>query len=108
MMQAQLVEQEPKLYFQVMIVYEDCAACADIPEDERQLESAAIDGLDKAEKIALHAIEKIHTKFPGMNIIELNLDEASDGYHLLVVNDTGDKVAKVGVTYTDYSLETIH
>ena len=108
MMKADVVEQEPKLFFQVMIVYEDCEATADIPEDERHMESAAIGELEKAEEIAHHTIKKIHTKFPEMSIIELELDQAFDGYHLLVVDDMGSRVAKVGVTLTDYTSETIH
>lgn len=108
MMKEQLVQQAQKLYFQVMIVYEDCEANADIPEDERTLESAAIDGFEKADEIANHAIEQIHTKFPETSIVKLDLDQAPDGYHLLVVDDTGGKVAKVGVSYTDYTEETIH
>ena len=107
-MKLQLSDHEPKLYFQVMVVYESCDATADIPEDERQMESAAIDEFEKAEEIAKHTIQQIHTKFPTMNLIELDLEHAHDGYHLLVVDDTGGKVAKVGVTFTDYSEETIH
>ena len=101
-------EREPKLYFQVRVEYEPCDATSDIPEDERLLESAAIEAYDKAEEIAKHTIHKIHTKFPDMSIIELDLEQAADGYHLLVVDDDGAKVVKVGVTYTDYSEETIH
>lgn len=109
MTKADLVAQEePKLYFQVMIQYEDCEATADIPEDERQMESAAIDDFEKAGDIAKHAIHKIHGKFPGTEVIELDLDQALDGYHLLVVGDDGGPVARVGVTYTDYTNETIH
>ncbi len=110
MMKGQLVveEQAPKVYFQVSIVYEDCEANADIPVDERELESAAIDGYQRADEIANHAIEQIHTKFPGTSLVKLELDEADDGYHLLVVDDDGGKVAKVGVSYTDYTDETIH
>ena len=107
-MHADYIEQVEKLYFQVMIVYGPHDATADIPEDERELESAAIDGFEKAEQIAHHTIHKIHTKFPTMNVIELELDQAPDGYHLLVVNDEGGKVAKVGLTCTDYTNETIH
>lgn len=99
---------EPKLYFQVRIEYEACEATSDIPEDERSLESGPIKEFDEAEDIAKHTIRKIQTKFPEMSIIELDLDQAADGYHLLVVDEEGGKVAKVGVTYTDYSDETIH
>ena len=105
---AQLVKQEPKLYFQVMILYEDCEANADIPEDERQLESAAIDGFDRATDIAQHTVEKIHTKFPEHTIVKLELDQADDGYHLLVVDSDHRPVAKVGVCFTDYTNETLH
>jgi hypothetical protein len=108
MMKVHLSDHEPKLYFQVMIEYEACEATANIPEDERKMESAAIDEFEKAEEIAKHTIQQIHTKFPDMNIIELALDQADDGYHLLVVDDAGDRVVKVGVTFTDYSEETIH
>ena len=108
MMKGELVSQEQKLYFQVMIVYEDCEANADIPEDERQLESAAIGEWEKASDIADHAIAQIHSKFPDTTVVKLDLDQAPDGYHLLVVDDTGGKVAKVGVSFTDYTSETIH
>jgi hypothetical protein len=108
MMKVEQAESEPKLYFQVRVEYEPCEATSSIPEDERKLESAAIEGFDEAEEIAKHTIQQIQTKFPDMSIIELELEQASDGYHLLVVDDDGGKVAKVGVTYTDYSDETIH
>jgi len=108
MMTVQQTDFEPKLYFQVMVEYEQCEATSDIPEDELKLESAAIKKFDEAEEIAKHTIQQIHTKFPNMSIIELDLDQTPDGYHLLVVDDTGGKVVKVGVTYTDYSEETIH
>jgi len=108
MMKVQVSNQEPKLYFQVMVEYEACEATSGIPENERKMESAAIDEFEKAEEIAKHTIQQIHTKFPDMNLIELDLDQAADGYHLLVVDDTGGKVVKVGVTFTDYSEETIH
>jgi hypothetical protein len=108
MMEVEQTEYEAKLYFQVRIVYEPCEATSDIPEDERLMESAAIDKYAEASEIAQHTIEKIHTKFPDMSIIELDLEQALDGYHLLVVDEEGGKVAKVGVTYTDYSEETIH
>ncbi len=107
-MQPQVAEQEPKIYFQVMIAYEDCEVNAEIPEDSRILESAAIDRYDRANEIAHHAIEQIHTKFPGTELVKLELDEADDGYHLLVVDAEGDRVAKVGVSYTNYTDETIH
>lgn len=108
MMKVEQTETEPKLYFQVRVEYETCEATSEIPEDERKLESAAIKDFDEAEEIAQHTIHRIHTKFPEMNIIEIDLEQATDGYHLLVVDDEGGKVAKVGVTYTDYSEETIH
>ena len=108
MMKEHYIEQESKLYFQVRIAYEDCDANANIPEDEREMESAAIDGFERADEIANHAITQIHTKFPETSIVKLELDQADDGYHLLIVDDTGSKVAKVGVTYTDYTEETIH
>ena len=107
-MEAEQTEHEPKQYFQVRVAYEPCEATSDIPEDERIMESAAIDKYDDATEIAQHTIEKIHTKFPDMSIIEIDLEQAFDGYHLLVVDEEGGKVAKVGVTYTDYSKETIH
>lgn len=108
MMTVEHTEFEPKLYFQVMVEYETCEATSEIPEGERKLESAAIGGFDEAEEIAKHTIHQIHSKFPDMSIVELDLEQASDGYHLLVVDDDGAKVVKVGVTYTDYSEETIH
>lgn len=108
MMATEQTEYEPKLYFQVIVEYESCEATSDIPEDERRLESAPIEAYDEAEEIAKHTIRQIHTKFPEMGIIELELEQASDGYHLLVVDDEGGKVVKVGVTYNDYSEETIH
>jgi len=108
MMKAQQTDHEPKLYFQVMVEYESCEATSDIPEDELKLESAAIKAFDEAEEIAKHTIQQIHTKFPDMSIVELALEQAPDGYHLLVVDDTGGKIVKVGVTFTDYSEETIH
>jgi hypothetical protein len=108
MMKVEQSDQEPKLYFQVRVEYEPCEATSSIPEEERKLESAAIEGFDEAEEIAKHTIKKIQTKFPDMSIIELELEQAEDGYHLLVVDEEGGKVAKVGVTYTDYSNETIH
>ena len=101
-------DYEPKLYFQVRVEYEACDATSDIPEDERSLESAPIPEYDEAEDIAQHTIRQIQSKFPDMSIIELDLEQAADGYHLLVVDEEGGKVAKVGVTYTDYSDETIH
>lgn len=104
----QLDDYKPKLYFQVRVEYESCEATSKIPEDERSLESEAIEGFDAAEEIAKNTIQKIQTKFPDMSIIELDLEQAPDGYHLLVVDEEGGKVAKVGVTYTDYSGETIH
>lgn len=107
-MTVEQTEQQAKLYFQVKVEYEPCAATSDIPADERSLESEAIGEYDDAEEIAKNTIQKIHTKFPDMNIIELDLEQALDGYHLLVVDEEGGKVAKVGVTYTDYTEETIH
>lgn len=104
----QTEEYQAKLYFQVRVEYESCEATSDIPMDERSLESEAIEEFDDAEEIAKNTIQQIHTKFPDMNIIELDLEQAADGYHLLVVDEEGGKVAKVGVTYTDYSEETIH
>lgn len=108
MMKAESSNHESKLYFQVMVEYEACEATSGIPENERRMESAAIGEFEKAEEIAKHTIQKIHTKFPDMNIVELKLDQAADGYHLLVVDDAGGKIVKVGVTFTDYSEETIH
>jgi hypothetical protein len=108
MMKVQPSSHEPKLYFQVMVEYEACEATSNIPEDERKMESAAIDEFEKAEEIAKHTIQQIHTKFPDMNLVELDLDQAADGYHLLVVDNAGGRVVKVGVTFTDYSDETIH
>ena len=104
----QLDDFKPKLYFQVRVEYESCEATSNIPEEERSLESEAIEEFDDAEEIAKNTIQKIHTKFPDMNINELDLEQAADGYHLLVVDEEGGKVAKVGVTFTDYSKETIH
>lgn len=104
----QTEEYQAKLYFQVKVEYESCEATANIPVDERSLESAAIKEYDEAEEIAKHTIQQIQTKFPDMSIVEIELDQASDGYHLLVVDEEGGKVAKVGVTYTDYTNETIH
>lgn len=104
----QLDDFKPKLYFQVKVEYESCEATSNIPVDERSLESEAIGEYDDAEEIAKNTIQQIQTKFPNMNIIELDLEQALDGYHLLVVDEEGGKVVKVGVTYTDYSLETIH
>ena len=108
MMKVQPSNHEPKLYFQVMVEYEACEATSGIPENERKMESAAIDEFEKATDIAKHTIKQIHTKFPDMSLIELDLDQAADGYHLLVVDKAGGKVVKVGVTFTDYSEETIH
>ena len=107
-MKSEQPDYVPKLYFQVRVEYEACDATSGIPEDERILESSPIKGYDEAEDIAKHTINQIHTKFPKMNVIELDLEQAADGYHLLVVDEEGGKVAKVGVTYTDYSDETIH
>jgi hypothetical protein len=107
-MTSDLAAYEPKQYFQVMISYEDCDANVDIPEDEMVLESDAISELQEAEKIAHNTAKHIHTKFPDSNIIVLDLDEVFDGYHLIVVDDDGKKVARVGVSITDYTSETIH
>jgi len=108
MMDIEQSDHEPKFYFQVKVIYEDCDATSSIPEDERYLESTAIKEFDEAEQIAKHTIQSIHTKFPEMSIIELDLDQAADGYHLLVVDEDGGKIVKVGVSFSDYSEETIH
>lgn len=102
------LEQEQKLYYQVRILYEDCEANADIPEDARELESAAIGELEKAGEIAKHAIVQIQEGLPDTKIIELELDEAEDGYHLLVVDGNEERVVGVGLTITDYTDETLH
>lgn len=104
----QLIEISEKIFFQVMIEYEDCEATREIPEDDRSLESVPIENWPKAEKIAQATMEDIQTQFPNHNIVSLPLDQTEDGYHLLLVDDTGIRVAKVGVTITDYSEETIH
>lgn len=104
----QLLEPESKLYFQVMVSYEDCDVNSNIPKDERTLESAAIDGYERADEIANHTIAQIQTKFPKTKLIKLDLDQVTDGYHLVIMDGAGGKIVKVGVTYTDYTEETVH
>ena len=108
MMSEQLLQQSDRIFFQVSIEYEDCAATQEIPEDARSLESAPIGDFPKATVAAQKTIEKLHSMFPEMHLVELDLDDTPDGYHLLVVDDDGSKVVKVGITMTDYSSETIH
>jgi hypothetical protein len=108
MMTGQLLEQAERVFFQVNIEYEDCAATQAIPEDARSLESAPIGDFPKATVAARKTIKKLHSMFPDMHLVELDLDDTPDGYHLLVVDSDGSKVVKVGITVTDYSNETIH
>ena len=108
-MTGQLLEQvQQRIFFQVSIEYEDCAATQVIPEDSRSLESAPIGDFPKATIAAQKTIKKLHSMFPGMHLVELDLDDTPDGYHLLVVDGDGSNVVKVGITMTDYSSETIH
>jgi hypothetical protein len=107
-MSEQLQYQPDRVFFQVSIEYEDCAATQAIPVDARSLESAPIGDFPKATVAAQKTIKKLHSMFPDMHLVELDLDETTDGYHLLVVDSDGSKVVKVGITMTDYSSETIH
>lgn len=102
------VQQPEKVYFQVMIEYEDCEATSEIPEDSRSLESEILANYPKAVEVAQHTIQAIHGQFKGSSLVELELDEMVDGYHLLVVDDAGSRIAKVGIAGYDYSEETIH
>ena len=92
-----------------MIEYEDCEATKEIPEEDRSLESVPIEDWPSAKQIAQATMEDIQTtQFPNHSIVSLPLDQPVDGYHLLLVDDAGIRVAKVGVAYTDYSEEVIH
>lgn len=108
MMTGQLQEQSERIFFQISIEYEDCEATQAIPEDARSLESAPIGDFPKATVAAHKTIKKLHSMFPEMHLVELDLDDTTDGYHLLVVDSDGSKVVKVGITMTDYSSETLH
>lgn len=99
---------EPRIFFQVMVVYEDCEATSAIPLDSRQLESEAIGDLPRASKVAKHTIQAIQTKFPGSELVDIGLEQARDGYHLSIRDDTGKGLAKVGIVAIDYSDETLH
>lgn len=99
---------ESRVYFQVMIAYEDCEATSMIPKESRLLESQALPNLTKANQIAKNTIEAIQGKFPGSELIEISLDQAQDGYHLIVVDEGGQSLARVGISAIDYSNETLH
>lgn len=97
-----------KVFFQVLIEYEDCTETSDMPRDSRSQESLPIGDFMEADEIARHTSKQIQSMFPGTTLVELPLDQAADGYHLLVVSEGGKKVAKVGVVAEDYSRATIH
>ena len=108
MMSRQPLDKPERIFFQVNIEYGDCDATKKIPHDERSLESKPIGDFPRATEAARNTITRLHEMFPEMQLVELSLDEALDGYHLMVVDEDGTKVVKVGITMTDYSNETIH
>ena len=80
-----------------------------IPMDCRALESQAIDEYPTAELVAKDTIQHLKdNEFPALTIVERPLDQCPDGYHLLLVDNDGMEVARVGVKIIDYSTETIH
>lgn len=100
---------EPRVFFQVMVQYERCEKTSEIPDDSRQLESEAIDNLNKASKIAQHTIQAIQSKFPGTELVDIGLEQAEDGYHLAILDKKGQScLVRVGIVAIDYSNETLH
>ncbi len=97
-----------KIFFQVLVEFNPEAE--EVPDDICGLESAMpLATLENAEYIAKKLAGKIHQKFPKSCLTEKPLEEAFDGYHLLIVNtETGIHIARVGISGEDYSQEQIH
>jgi len=98
----------PKIFFQVLVDFNPEAD--EVPDDISSLESAMpLATLENAEYIAKKMAEKIHKKFPKSVLSEKSLEEAFDGYHLLITDvETGIHIARVGISGEDYSHEQIH
>ena len=104
-----------KVYFQVIIDYNRELIKSMIPKTHADkvdnlgpLESKAIKTFDEADEIAQEQVERIHSKFPGSNVKELEPEEQKDEYNVWVANPDGIPIAKIGVIATDYSEATIH
>jgi len=97
-----------KIFFQVLVDFNPEAE--EVPDDISGLESAMpLATLENAEYIAKKMAEKIHKKFPKSVLSEKSLEEAFDGYHLLITDvETGIHIARVGISGEDYSHERIH
>ena len=100
-------EMQKKFFFQVHVVYNPEAE--GIPDDLHALDSIPFDNMEEAERIAEKLAGKIHKKFPKSCLVQNDVEEDYDGYHLIIMDaEPGVHIARVGISYENYTNETLH
>lgn len=100
-------DMHQKVFFQVHIVYNTEAE--DVPDDIQAMDSIPFADVDEAERIAEKLAGKIHKKFPKSCLVHNDVEDDFDGFHLIIMDhETGIHIAKVGISFENYTNETIH
>lgn len=106
----EMLNKGSKKFFQVII---------DFPDDDTEERSCPegtfvanvsepIPTVEEADKVVSELAEEITIKYPSSKIEFVELKDMDDFYYIMVKDENGSCLAKLGVMETDYSGETIH
>lgn len=103
-----MLDKRSKVFFQVVIDFLDNKD-EDCPEGTFMANvSEPIPTPEEADEVAAVLAKEITQKYPESKIEFVEYEDMNDFFYLLVKDEEGDCLAKIGVMETDYSRETIH
>ncbi len=103
-----LLENQDKLYFQVLINYIDSNDGGKSIVNT-MLETDAFGSMKEATGIVKRLTDKFLSKVPEASLVELKPNQQTDEYYIFVVDtEKNVVVAKIGIIAIDYTRATIH